>query len=141
MSDLDDLVALVKALEAKDANLRTRDDFLVQHDLWSKFTSWLHTRAGSSFDREGEILRDKSIPWSTIANDLQATLSAKGAIIDEALDIAHRYGGIDGGHHKMWVIDQMVRALIGNEYEAWVVKQKAGEDGPETYEWDPGIAP
>lgn len=28
---------------------------------------------------------------------------------DQALDIAKRYGGIDGDHHKAWVIDQMCR--------------------------------
>jgi len=27
------------------------------------------------------------------------------------------------------------------EYEAWVKAAKAGDDGPETYEWDEGIAP
>lgn len=33
--------------------------------------------------------------------------------IQKALDIAVRYGGNDGAHHKDWVIDQMVRALTG----------------------------
>lgn len=47
----------------------------------------------------------------------------------------------DGDHHKMWVIDQMVRALTGDGYEEFVRKYKNGEDGPETYEWDEGIAP
>ena len=41
----------------------------------------------------------------------------------------------------MWVIDQMVRALTGDGYEAWVKLQKDGEDGPNTYDWDEGIAP
>lgn len=59
----------------------------------------------------------------------------------KALDIALQYGGIDGGHHKMWVIDQMVRALTGENYGAWVAAANAGEDGPDTYEWDEGIAP
>lgn len=60
---------------------------------------------------------------------------------DEALDIARRYGGIDGAHHKAWVIDQMCRALLGDEYETFVADAKAGEDGPETYDWSVGIAP
>ncbi len=63
------------------------------------------------------------------------------ARIKDALNIARSCGGIDGGHHKQWVIDQMVRALTGNMYEHWVERQKAGEDGPDTYEWDEGIAP
>jgi hypothetical protein len=58
-----------------------------------------------------------------------------------ALDIALKYGGIDGGHHKTWVIDQMVRKLTGKRYEQWVQEAKAGEDGPNTYDWDVGIAP
>jgi len=53
--------------------------------------------------------------------------------IKEALEIALRYGQIDGGHHKMWVIDQMVRILAGDKY-----KELTTEPG---YEWDTGIAP
>jgi hypothetical protein len=60
---------------------------------------------------------------------------------DAALSIARQYGGIDGKHHKAWVIDQMCRALLGNKYEQFVADAKAGEDGPETYDWDEGIAP
>jgi hypothetical protein len=58
-----------------------------------------------------------------------------------ALDVAMRYGSIDGAHHKMWVIDQMVRALTQAGYPDWVAGHNAGEDGPDTYEWDEGIAP
>lgn len=85
--------------------------------------------------------------------------------IKKALDYAVRYGGIDGDHHKAWVIDQMVRALTGcpmieghsidcngnpyiyqyqgesPEYIKLVADAKTGEDGPETYEWNEGIAP
>lgn len=39
------------------------------------------------------------------------------------------------------VLDQVVRALTGNKYEEWVKKQKTGEDGPETYDWEEGIPP
>ena len=55
-----------------------------------------------------------------------------------ALEIAERYGQIDGGHHKMWVIDQMVRVLLKTEdaYKQWVLEYE-GED----YDWDTGIAP
>lgn len=58
-----------------------------------------------------------------------------------AIELAVRCGGIDGAHHKAWVIDQMVRILAGDEYENVVRDAKAGEDGPDTYEWDEGIAP
>lgn len=70
----------------------------------------------------------------------------------KALEIACRYGGIDGAHHKTWAIDQMVRALTGcpeadevqgesEEYLEFVRTAKDGEDGPDTYGWDEGIAP
>jgi hypothetical protein len=71
--------------------------------------------------------------------------------IAAALDIAFGYGMIDGEHHKMWVIDQMVRALLGEEYAEWVREhnegaewireQNEGADGPDTFVWDEGIPP
>ena len=61
--------------------------------------------------------------------------------IEAAIDLAFQYGGIDGGHHKMWVIDQMVRILAGERYDEVVCEANDGEDGPDTYEWDVGIAP
>ena len=62
--------------------------------------------------------------------------------IKEALEIADSYGWIDGDHHKMWVIDQMVRALTGDGYEAWLQEHRYfNEDGEEGIDWDEGIAP
>lgn len=63
--------------------------------------------------------------------------------IEAALDLISRYGGIDGEHHKTWVLDQVVRTLLGSdaEYQRWVVDQEAGEDGADTYAWDVGIPP
>lgn len=58
-----------------------------------------------------------------------------------ALELINECGGIDGDHHKTWVIDQTVRILAGDGYEAWIAAHCAGEDGPETYTWDEGIAP
>lgn len=57
-----------------------------------------------------------------------------------ALDVIARFGGIDGAHHKQWVLDQVVRSL-SHDYEAWVKAFEDGEDGPQTYEWDEGITP
>ena len=56
--------------------------------------------------------------------------------ISAAIAVADRYGQIDGAHHKAWVIDQMVRELLGAGYEEWVLEYE-GED----YDWDEGIAP
>ena len=85
--------------------------------------------------------------------------------IKKALEVAVEYGGIDGDHHKAWVIDQMVRELTGcptvqeegtdahgkkytydalgesEEYQELVRTARKGEDGPETYDWETGIAP
>lgn len=61
--------------------------------------------------------------------------------IAQALALIERFGGIDGGHHKQWVIDQVVRVFTGDEYDQWVIEMCDGEDGPHTYDWDTGIAP
>lgn len=85
--------------------------------------------------------------------------------IKEALDVLIRYGGTDGSHHKAWTIDQAVRCLTGcprenktaidchgkeynysplgksQEYIDLIKETCDGEDGPNTYEWDEGIAP
>jgi hypothetical protein len=85
---------------------------------------------------------------------------------DWAMYFIERYGQIDGDHHKLWVLDQVARILKGtkiivklakwsngeeeyrvwlskpsNRYKKWVIEMKAGEDGPETYGYDEGIAP
>ena len=44
------------------------------------------------------------------------------ARISKAIDLAVQWGGIDGGHHKTWVIDQMVRALAGPDYDRVVAR-------------------
>lgn len=85
---------------------------------------------------------------------------------DWALEYITRYGGKDSRHHKAWVIDQVARILNGcniivemhewsdcepeyrfytdepsQQYKDWVAKLKDGEDGPDTYGYDKGIAP
>lgn len=60
--------------------------------------------------------------------------------IEDALNIAAQFGGIEGSHHKQWIIDQMVRKLTGDRYEEWVKTWKS-EPGYEDSEWDEGIAP
>ena len=61
--------------------------------------------------------------------------------ISRALELIVSYGGIDGAHHKDWVLDQVARVLAGDDYDRMVAEAKAGEDGPETYGWDVGIPP
>lgn len=61
--------------------------------------------------------------------------------ITEVLRVIGDFGGIDGAHHKQWVLDQIVRILTGYDYAAWVAAFEDGEDGPQTYEWNEGIPP
>lgn len=85
--------------------------------------------------------------------------------VQQAIEIAVKYGGIDGDHHKAWVIDQIVRTLTGcplvtkqgldfsgktydykalgesAEYLQLIEDACAGDDGPDTYTWDVGVPP
>lgn len=63
--------------------------------------------------------------------------------INEALYIAFECGQTDGAHHKAWVIDQMVRLLLGDneKYEKLIKEWCDGDDGPDTFEWDCGVEP
>ena len=65
------------------------------------------------------------------------------ANVIKALDIIDQYAGYDGGHHKQWVIAEVLRALLVTDeaYAIWVAEYCDGEDGLDTYEWDEGIAP
>jgi len=87
------------------------------------------------------------------------------ARVRKALKVLMEDGSIDGAHHKMWVIDQAVRALTGcpeeivkvmtsagtertyeelgesEEYRLLIADFCNGEEGPETYTWDTGIEP
>lgn len=60
--------------------------------------------------------------------------------ITNTLEVAYNHGQTDGAHHKAWVIDQMVRRLLGDDYDEWIKEYKY-EDGVESYAWDEGIAP
>lgn len=86
---------------------------------------------------------------------------------DWALYFLARYGGIDGEHHKNWVMDQVARILNGtniiiklatwengheeyrvilddeptDNYHDWVREITNGEDGPDTYYYDTGSPP
>ena len=65
----------------------------------------------------------------------------KSKRINKAISIAVTFGGIDGAHHKDWVIDQMLRALADYRYDE-LVEDACEEDGdPTAYVWDVGIAP
>lgn len=51
--------------------------------------------------------------------------------IKKAVDIAIQYGGFDGAHHKTWVIDQVLRALLGEQYEPVIAASLAIDSLPD----------
>lgn len=61
--------------------------------------------------------------------------------IQLALELLAQDDQVDGAHHQAWVIDQVTRILAGDGYDARIAAYRDGEDGPETYTWDVGIAP
>ena len=62
--------------------------------------------------------------------------------ISRAVQLIRDNGGYDGGHHKQWVLDQVLRTLLSaKDYAEWLNKYRSGEDGSHTYHWDEGIAP
>lgn len=90
-------------------------------------------------------MRAAGMKWSEIAEKLGITqrtaMRSAQSPRQMAIDLAVRFGGVDGENHKAWVIDQMVRILAGKDYDRVVREAKAGEDGPDTYRWDTGVAP
>jgi hypothetical protein len=62
--------------------------------------------------------------------------------VRDALEVAEKYGQIDGSHHKMWTIDKMVKILCGSKqnYDKFV-EDFEDENGEHVYTWDTGIAP
>lgn len=58
--------------------------------------------------------------------------------VNNALKLARALGCVDSAPGKMWVIDQMVRALTDDGYREWVREFEDGPDGPKTHQWDAG---
>jgi hypothetical protein len=108
--------------------------------------------------RVGEHSLDDVLPGDTLLDDGHACCSGCGSVLPDcttfddlkagvhsqcpttvAVRVATRFGMIDGEHHKQWVIDQMLRALLGPAgYERWVAGKNSD---PDYADWDAGIAP
>lgn len=54
---------------------------------------------------------------------------------EQAINLILEYGYIDGAHHKQWLLDQVLRVLAGERYDAMVAPVDDVDD------WDTGIAP
>lgn len=61
--------------------------------------------------------------------------------------IITKFGGEDGGHHKQWVLDQVIRIVKGDNYPDWCQAYRGQwidddeHTGWEYPDWDAGIAP
>lgn len=67
-----------------------------------------------------------------ITKSYRNVLFKKTKAIEKALEYAYRYGQIDGAHHKQWVIDQMVRALL----ECPMIEKTAKDSVGESYTYE-----
>jgi len=60
--------------------------------------------------------------------------------VERSIELISQYGGIDGAHHKQWLLNELIKTLA-DDYDGWVKSYEEGEDGPKTYKWDIGVAP
>lgn len=95
-------------------------------------------------DANGEKLPgDTAVPYVTNKDnpsEYQVFLTSNMDKASVALMIAAKYAAVEGEHHKTWVIDQMIRALTGNQYEAFI--EHAGQINSQDHgEWDEGNVP
>jgi hypothetical protein len=93
--------------------------------------------------RDAKIQRLEADLGALRCSTLPAQNERRGKAIVAALKIAAdwQFALGFGAYHKAWVIDQMVRVLTGDNYDAFVKRVKSGEDGPDTYKWDCGRKP
>jgi hypothetical protein len=69
------------------------------------------------------------------ADDLRQRIAA-------AVDLIERCGWIEGEHHRQWLLDQVLRALLAEGYDAWVAAYNAPDaDGEAGLPWEVGIPP
>ena len=99
--------------------------------------SWVRVPHDNGWLIDPDPITGRQTEWGVFEREVGETDTER---IQLALD-ALADGQVDGQHHLRWVIDQAVRILTGDGYEAWVTEYRDGVDGPETYSWDEGIAP
>jgi hypothetical protein len=97
-------------------------------------------------DREDTVKVDVVEVIRLLSTRLDAA-EKKAAKLDEIMELIMTHN-CDGGHHKQWLLDQIVRVIQGDNYERWKFEfeytdNEGGFLDPETdekmYEWDEGI--
>jgi hypothetical protein len=112
----------------------------VQAEAYADPAEWREVGDGGTWilaDRITSEMR-RSSPWLITKIRLPESDADR---IELAAETGFKYAHYTGDHHKMWVIDQMLRLVLGDSYDVRVAEVKVGEDGPDTYDWDTGIAP
>ena len=82
-----------------------------------------------SFEEKREFLR-RIYKGETEITDLTGTPFEGFGVLEWIRYFIDKYGGYDGGHHKDWVLDQVMRISYGTT----VVVRKAEWDGEGYYE-------
>lgn len=101
-------------------------------------TVWERVRNDNGWIIDPDPVTGRQTEWGVFERRQAETDTER---VQLALELLARNGQVDGDHHKAWVIDQTVRILTGDGYQAWIERYRDGEDGPDTYSWDEGIAP
>ena len=83
--------------------------------------------SGDVLDNEVIYVR---IDPATLVKIGGSVLKTPALKIQKAIELILEYGPYDGAHHKMWVLDQVLRVLLEEDY-----RKTVGVD------WDEGIAP
>lgn len=88
---------------------------------------------------EEELERERRIRL-TVSEDAQAYVNRIQSALGVMAQFAHKATRV---REKQWVLDQVARCLLGNshQYQWWVKELEKGNQGPDTYEWDPGTRP
>ncbi len=66
--------------------------------------------------------------------------------LEKIENIIIQFGQIDGGHHKAWVLDQVMRIIRGDGYDDFIKEYEYTDDEgcpteDQQYDWCVGIPP
>jgi hypothetical protein len=59
-------------------------------------------------------------------------------LINKVIQLIFTYGMIDGSHHKQWILDQILRILLLENYNQFIIIYNSDKDYAD---WDIGNAP
>lgn len=114
-------------------------------EAYSDISAWRETHDGKHLILNNEItagMGRSSTPWMIAKIEVPENDADR---ITLAANLAFENSFYDGDHHKMWVIDQMLRVLLGDRYDAAVARFNADVQQIDDLEfdgaWDIGVAP